>query len=107
MKRCVCCNVPKEESEFNKNKTTKDGLCYDCKDCNKARSKANYKLRTADKPKRAKSISVSRERSYSGNDLSKIQKKRIRQDRVVKYGQDVVDILEAEPKFERLGKFEY
>jgi hypothetical protein len=39
LKTCRCCGVSKEISLFHKNRTKKDGLQGECKDCNNARSK--------------------------------------------------------------------
>ncbi len=36
MKRCGCCREEKDLSEFVKDKNTKDGYCYYCKDCKRA-----------------------------------------------------------------------
>jgi len=32
-KTCTRCKIEKPQSKFYKNKTTKDGLRFDCKDC--------------------------------------------------------------------------
>jgi hypothetical protein len=39
MKKCNKCNVEKSLSEFNKSKSTKDGLQYKCKECGKKQMK--------------------------------------------------------------------
>ena len=41
MKECTTCNISKPLSEFNKAKTSKDGLQYKCKDCYKQYSQDN------------------------------------------------------------------
>lgn len=43
MKTCVCCKVEKLLSEFNKNKSRKDGLQGRCKECDRTRSNNRYK----------------------------------------------------------------
>lgn len=43
MKRCSCCRKFKPESEFYKNKHTKDGLMAICKQCSSFKSKG-YKF---------------------------------------------------------------
>jgi hypothetical protein len=43
MKKCNMCKLDKDESEFYKNATTKDGLEYQCKECRKKLSKQYYK----------------------------------------------------------------
>ena len=46
MKNCCICQVEKPVSEFNKNKTRKDGLNTLCKQCSQERSKRYYKENT-------------------------------------------------------------
>ena len=41
MKRCVKCGIEKAASEFNKNKSSKDGLYWYCKGCRKLHYEAN------------------------------------------------------------------
>jgi hypothetical protein len=43
MKRCCTCHEDKDLSEYNKNKTRKDGLNTICRECSKARSKQYYR----------------------------------------------------------------
>jgi hypothetical protein len=43
MKRCCSCNIEKQETEFNKNRTKRDGLQIQCRDCSKDQSKDYYK----------------------------------------------------------------
>jgi hypothetical protein len=43
MKKCNRCKSEKDESEFYKNVTTKDGLTYQCKECRKELNKQYYK----------------------------------------------------------------
>lgn len=40
MKTCTVCKTTKDDSDFHKNRTMKDGLCFDCKSCKKKRFKA-------------------------------------------------------------------
>lgn len=42
MKRCVICKLDKYESEFNKNRSRKDGLSNVCRECSSERSKKYY-----------------------------------------------------------------
>lgn len=42
MKKCTKCSVIKLLTEFNRDKTNKDGLQYKCKECSKKYSKSNY-----------------------------------------------------------------
>ena len=42
MKKCTTCKYDKELSEFNKNKSRKDGLNTVCKECSRNRSKQYY-----------------------------------------------------------------
>lgn len=60
MKICDTCKLPKEESEFNKNKSKKDGLNSICKECSRKRSKLYYK----EKGDKHKKDVVNRNRSY-------------------------------------------
>lgn len=41
-KVCPTCGVPKDRSEYSRNKRKKDGLEYQCKTCSRARNKAQY-----------------------------------------------------------------
>ena len=43
MKKCTKCGIDKDLTEFNKSKTFKDGLRYNCKDCEK-----QYRLERSD-----------------------------------------------------------
>lgn len=43
MKICYSCKEQKPDCEFNKNRTRKDGLATNCKDCNKVVSRLYYK----------------------------------------------------------------
>lgn len=51
MKKCALCNVEDPASGFNKNKTKKDGLQSICRDCNKQKNRAYYKI-NAEKQKK-------------------------------------------------------
>ena len=42
MKKCYTCGDTKEKSNFNKNKSRKDGLNSICRDCSKERSRLYY-----------------------------------------------------------------
>ena len=42
MKTCSKCKIEKEVSEFNKNKTKKDGLQFECESCRKKLNKEHY-----------------------------------------------------------------
>jgi hypothetical protein len=42
MKKCTSCKIEKELTEFNKNKSRKDGLNNICRVCSNARSKKYY-----------------------------------------------------------------
>jgi hypothetical protein len=42
MKECDTCHFSKNESEYNKNRTKKDGLNSICRECSKIRSKKYY-----------------------------------------------------------------
>lgn len=42
MKKCTICKQDKDESEFNKNKTRKDGLNTLCKECSRKNSHKYY-----------------------------------------------------------------
>lgn len=43
MKTCDTCKLPKEESEFNKNRSKKDGLNSICRKCSGERSRRYYR----------------------------------------------------------------
>ncbi len=43
IKHCGTCSTDKETTEFNKNKSKKDGLNSICRECSKKRSKKYYK----------------------------------------------------------------
>jgi hypothetical protein len=43
MKKCTKCHIEKDVSEFNKNKSKKDGLQTLCKECGREKSKSYYK----------------------------------------------------------------
>jgi len=38
-KKCTKCKITKPINEFYKNKTTKDGYCYQCKKCKSEKNK--------------------------------------------------------------------
>ena len=42
MKRCGMCKQTKDESEFNKDRSAKDGLDYRCRECSKEYSREHY-----------------------------------------------------------------
>lgn len=42
MKTCTDCNIPKDQSDFYKSKSSEDGFMSNCKSCQKARAKKNY-----------------------------------------------------------------
>lgn len=42
MKLCPTCNIEKDESEFGKNSSTKDGLFYQCKECKREYDRKHY-----------------------------------------------------------------
>lgn len=42
MKMCSCCKTEMEESLFNKNKSSPDGLAYECKECCRKRHLIYY-----------------------------------------------------------------
>lgn len=48
MKRCTNCKKLKDESEFYKNRTGKDGLAAECKNCQRARGRQYYKRHRRD-----------------------------------------------------------
>lgn len=52
-KICTCCNTTKETNQFNKNKTKKDGLSSECKECIKIYKK-EYRLKNVEKIKAGK-----------------------------------------------------
>lgn len=60
MKRCTGCGIEKDESKFSKDKYTKDGLTYRCKECISNYHKVN----------RSKRLLV--ERKYIGTNRDKI-----------------------------------
>ena len=49
-KQCSKCAEKKLLSEFNKNKRTKDGLCYNCRECNKEYNRT-HKVEFAERKK--------------------------------------------------------
>lgn len=52
-KLCKCCNTTKEINQFNKNKSKKDGLSSECKECIKIYKK-EYRLKNVEKIKAGK-----------------------------------------------------
>ena len=46
MKKCGMCKVVKELTEFNKNKSRKDGRGTNCRECAKIKSKEYYSKNT-------------------------------------------------------------
>jgi len=48
MKKCPYCEVVKPKDLFYKNKNTKDGLCYECKECNNLRKYVRLRKKTRD-----------------------------------------------------------
>lgn len=54
MKKCSTCGEVKNITEFNKNKSTKDGLQKQCKSCRKTQQKKYYSSHKSDVIKRAK-----------------------------------------------------
>lgn len=67
MKKCYNCNKYKNESSFYKNKSRKDGLCDECKDCHIFLQKKYYK-------KNKKKILLYKKHYYNKN-KSKILKR--------------------------------
>jgi hypothetical protein len=62
-KRCCCCGEVKALSEFYKNKTTKDGLADNCKNCAKAyREKHREKNKAYSKAYRKENLEHEKER---------------------------------------------
>ena len=59
-KLCKCCNTTKEINQFNKNKSKKDGLSSECKECIKIYKK-EYRLKNAEK------IKAGRKKYYEAN----------------------------------------
>lgn len=60
MKQCSICKVPQDESNFNKNRTRKDGLGTVCKECSKKRSKKYYQ----ENQEKQKAVVVKRNKEY-------------------------------------------
>lgn len=56
MKLCYTCKTEKNEREFNKNKSRKDGLNSICRECSKERSRKYY----ADNKEKHKKITIER-----------------------------------------------
>ena len=52
LKTCSCCGVSKEISLFNKDRNSKDGLQYKCRDCEKAHYQANKEKKKAQRKAR-------------------------------------------------------
>jgi len=48
MKTCSKCKIEKSVEEFHKQKASKDGLYYQCKECAKAANKAHYQANRED-----------------------------------------------------------
>jgi hypothetical protein len=63
MKFCSSCSTEKENSEFNINKSRKDGLQTYCKICSRKRQAEDYKTN----PNRKKSVQKSRNNNYKYN----------------------------------------
>lgn len=54
MKKCSCCGLPKDLSEFQKRKASVDGLTSACKTCLKSRDAERYKKEKPYRDMRAK-----------------------------------------------------
>lgn len=51
MKKCNCCDISKELSEFHKRKDTKDGYRKECKECRNTKAKESYRINPEKKVK--------------------------------------------------------
>lgn len=73
MKRCSTCKTQKPMNEFNKNRTRNDGLCYQCRDCQKETSK-KYK-----QSKKGQTVQKRYEKSENGKEARRRAVKKYKQ----------------------------
>ena len=84
LKRCSTCKIEKTTECFHKSKDRKDGLYSVCKECKSAQDKRGAMKRSVG----LQTPSVIRDRDVA-------VKKYKRQSMVVKYGLDIVEVLET------------
>ena len=68
MKKCTKCGEFKDESFFNKRKQSKDGLRYDCRECQKVEKREYYR--------KNKDKTIAQQRVYRAENKDKIAVKR-------------------------------
>lgn len=67
MKRCTKCGEEKNEGKFSKDKSKKDGLQHQCKDCTKQYQKANAEARKQYRKANAEKIKQQQAEYYKAN----------------------------------------
>lgn len=89
MKVCSICKVPKESSEFNKNRRARDGLQTHCRPCSHERFKAYYAKN------KEKQLSVVRQRNEAATRVNQVKiLDYLREHPCVDCGEDDVVVLE-------------
>lgn len=73
-KKCICCGEEKEITEFCKNKNSKDGYHYYCRQCNSHNAK-KWRIKNPDKTKEYNEKYSDIKRKWVENNLERIRSK--------------------------------